>query len=349
MFESGTVLRSKKAPSRRVAVITSSRDFVSETVSIMKNNGLEVDIFDAQDILSEFAPAAFAASILNASALDQVLLAGTPTAITEADTWFIDWADDFAVPLIRVKPASKKLIVRVHSYESFSWYPYAIDWNLVDGLIFVSDAIRRVFFALHGTRASGVPNVVSRISQDDTFQVYPPRNKEIGMLKFADENKDPFFALDLLDLLCTNDPSWTLRFAGPGWARSKKGRYLESRLESEILKRGLSTNVYWDGYQTDPQFWFSNLGFVISCSKREGSHQALVEGISAGCFPLIRDWPMLRGFGGARAAYPELSDFIVNSPAEMALSARNALKLEKINIIETEKNFRADSFLDLLI
>jgi glycosyltransferase involved in cell wall biosynthesis len=51
-------------------------------------------------------------------------------------------------------------------------------------------------------------------------------------------------------------------------------------------------------YTEDMPSWFSRIGFVLSTSDSEGSHQAVAEGMAAGCVPVIRNWP------GADRLYP---------------------------------------------
>lgn len=252
-------------------------------------------------------------------------------ALGEADLVVVDWCNTAAIELSRTLPPTTRLVIRVHSYEAFSYLPYLVNWGGVDGLIFVSEPIRRFFTEQHGERTAGIPTIVAGNAMPRPPAAPSTRHgrarRTLGILKYADSNKDPIFALRILRELRQDDDRWCLRLAGEDWPpdevlppyeRAYKRRYL--RL---LREWGLEDHVHVDGFQPDPHAWFQRIGFVLSCSQREGTHEALLDGIQAGCLPVIRDWPMLSRYGGPGAVYPALADSVVSTPHEAAsLAAR---------------------------
>ena len=54
--------------------------------------------------------------------------------------WF-EWCDQL-IAEVTMKPQLCNYICRLHSYEMFTDFPYQVDWNRVDKLIFVSDIVK---------------------------------------------------------------------------------------------------------------------------------------------------------------------------------------------------------------
>jgi glycosyltransferase involved in cell wall biosynthesis len=53
------------------------------------------------------------------------------------------------------------------------------------------------------------------------------------------------------------------------------------------------------GHGDDVPEWLADIGFILSTSEHEGSHQAVAEGMASGAIPVIRNWI------GADLLYPE--------------------------------------------
>ena len=67
---------------------------------------------------------------------------------------------------------------------------------------------------------------------------------------------------------------------------------------AEIDAAPHSNAVIFDRHGDDMAIWYSKVGFILSTSDHEGSHQAIAEGMAAGCIPIIRNW------NGATPLYP---------------------------------------------
>jgi len=61
------------------------------------------------------------------------------------DLAWIEWANEMAIETTKMPIlANKKVLVRLHSYEALSGYVPAINWNVVDSLVFVAEHIKTI-------------------------------------------------------------------------------------------------------------------------------------------------------------------------------------------------------------
>ena len=226
------------------------------------------------------------------------------------DVVFVEWANATAVWTSHYLPSDKKLVVRCHSYEALSHWPVFIAHHRVDGMVFIADHIRQIY-ELHFNELGGLDvssKVIPNLRGFDEFLGVAGahgREKTLGMLKFADANKDPIFALEVLEELLHHDNQWSLRFGGAPFPESPSSRD-ESTYAEEFMQRAsiVKEHLVFDGFQEKPQDWFAQVGFIISASKREGSHESIVEGMASGCVPVLRRWPLVKDFGAPSTVFP---------------------------------------------
>jgi hypothetical protein len=227
-----------------------------------------------------------------------------------ADVIFVEWANEAAIWAVRNAPPHAKIVVRLHSYELLRRWPLMIEWNRVDDCIFVAEHNRQRLLQALDIEASGcrthvIPNLVEleRFAQakheDAAFT--------LGMAGYNTPNKQPLMAFDLITRLRKLDERWRLRLVGHPWRIAEDGfgkEYgMEFRRRAEELR--LSGAVQIDEWTADLPNWFRSVGVVISCSEREGSHEAVREGIASGASGLVRNWPWALGYGGAKASFPD--------------------------------------------
>lgn len=246
-----------------------------------------------------------------------------------ADTIFIEWCNEAAVFFSKyLMKSPKKIVVRLHSYEAFSHWPYFVNWGAVDELVFVAEHIKNVFLALH-------PEVLElgvKISVINTFHDFDGyvqsakqglpfehgREKTLCMLGWATPNKDPIWALETLKQLLQKDPEWKLILVGNSWRESEPDKAYIDTFARFIAENGLSRAVEFAPYTNDISQYLLRAGYVISASHREGTHEAIIEGVGYGCIPIIRNWPMLAQFGGARDFYRCVGENVCETPEEAA-------------------------------
>lgn len=233
--------------------------------------------------------------------------------IAAAECIFTDFANRAGVWASWFKRPHQRLILRLHAYEALSAWPHLINWAAVDGLVFVSPAIEAVFRRELGDRVAHIPSVVI-----PNFKVLPepgePRadsGRVLGMLGAVIYRKQPVQAVQILKVLQERDSvDWRLRLAGDYWPEQTSSPETEHKAEFEDLVARLPNpdSILIDGFQSDIAAWFSNIDFLLSCSLREGTHEAVNEAMHFGAIPVVRDWPLIASFGGARCVYPVLEE-----------------------------------------
>ena len=58
-------------------------------------------------------------------------------------------------------------------------------------------------------------------------------------------------------------------------------------LYTRISGSDLQNHVIFDNHSDQPEIWFSKIGYILSVSDIEGSHQAVAEGMVTGSIPII--------------------------------------------------------------
>jgi len=246
--------------------------------------------------------------------------------IYEADQTFselVDWADlivcewstAHAVWLSRFLPPHKKLVVRLHSYEAFTQWPFFLNYGGVDGFIFVADHIRR--FSDLQFRWSRFPLQTELLPNFNFLKRFelpkaPVARRTLAMVGYSNLNKDPLMAAQALALLRKQDPKWRLLLVGHRWDPSKlRGRELEYFLQFEAFvdDNNLSDAIVYRDFTRDIPVVMREVGFILSCSWREGTHESILEGMASGAIPVVRRWPMVHEFGAPETVYPDLDYF----------------------------------------
>ncbi|MCC6000957.1 MAG: glycosyltransferase [Pararhodobacter sp.] len=229
------------------------------------------------------------------------------------DVVFCEWAVGPAIWLSRYLPPHKRLIVRLHSYEAFTSWPYFINFGGIDGMVFVADHIRRITdlrfrFQAHCPRSI----VLQNFNDPSVFPTAkaPGANRTLGMLGYANRNKDPLFALQILAKLRKSDPAWRLMLVGKDWkedsSREAEQAHLQACRDFEAAQN-LGDAIEYVPYTSRIEEPLSRIGFILSCSHREGTHEAILEGMACGAVPVIRRWPMVAGLGAPETSYPGLT------------------------------------------
>lgn len=240
-----------------------------------------------------------------------------------ADTVFVDWCTGAAALLTLVDPGRTRVIVRLHSFEAFSWWPHVVDFSRVDDVVFVSRHLRdlalEVIPALAAAETSihvvpiGVPT-----ADFDRPKVAAARFT-LGLVGYSQIAKDPQWALEVVRLLRAEDPRFRLLLIGAELrldaspaARAYVGQFWAAVDELELA--GAVQRVAQTG---DVAAVLAGVGIILSTSVRESYHLGLIEGAASGAVPVVRNWPMFADrANGAHTLYP--ADWIVTTPADAA-------------------------------
>jgi glycosyltransferase involved in cell wall biosynthesis len=232
-----------------------------------------------------------------------------------ADTIWCEWClGNAGWYSARVRPA-QRLVIRLHLQERSTDFPHRVTWENVSHLIFIAPHVRREVLAqIQPARPHHEHLIMNVISADRFDRPKPPgHEKVLGLIGLSPKRKHPLLALDILAELLKKDARWRLHLAGKDpreydwlWRRPEERAYYEE-LEQRI-ERGLASAIDRQGWTDDPPAWYAGVGFILSCSDFEGSHQAIPEGMAAGCVPVVRRWE------GAAELYP--NSLLFETPAE---------------------------------
>ncbi|MEU0959428.1 glycosyltransferase family 1 protein [Micromonospora aurantiaca] len=242
-----------------------------------------------------------------------------------ADTVFVDWCNLGAAMLTMIDPGTTRVIVRLHSFEAFSWWPHLTDWSRVDDVVFVSEHLRDLALAAvprlrapQGPRTHMISNamdlhryVAPKVSADSRFT--------LGLVGLSSLAKDPRWALAVLRELRRHDERYRLKLVGddlnPELSPAITAYVRE--LDAELAELEPSGAVVRTGRTEDVPGALTDVGVILSTSLRESFHCALVEGAASGAVPVVRDWPFFAGRPhSARSLFP--SDWVVGTPQEAA-------------------------------
>lgn len=226
--------------------------------------------------------------------------------LVEADVVFCEWCLGNAVWYARNKRDDQRLVVRLHLQERDTAWPGRLDVERTEGVVFISEAIRNEVierFSWPRDKTVFVPNYV------DISQFRRPKLEgaqyNLGMIGVCPSRKRLDRALDILEAVRAAEPRFSLYIKSRMpwdydwlWRKEKERAYYEIILQrirqSPLLKR----SVVFDTPGSDVPLWLRKIGFLLSVSDFEGSHQAAAEGAASGALPVILPW------AGAEALYP---------------------------------------------
>ncbi|WP_305124010.1 glycosyltransferase [Streptomyces sp. ODS05-4] len=240
-----------------------------------------------------------------------------------ADTVFVDWCTNAAALFTSVDPGTTRIVVRLHSYEAFTFWPHLVDPSRVDDMVFVGDHLRDLVTEIvPGLGAPDGPrlHVIANAMDLERFQrakTGADARFTLGLVGVSAVAKDPRWALEVLRLLRERDERYRLVIIGNGLDRkaSAAARAYDDALRGDLA--ALGDAVESTGRTEDVPGELARVGVILSSSVRESFHCGLVEGAVSGALPVVRDWPFFAGReNGAGTLFP--ADWVVGSPKEAA-------------------------------
>jgi glycosyltransferase involved in cell wall biosynthesis len=211
-----------------------------------------------------------------------------------ADVIFCEWCLGNAVWYSKNKLSHQKLYIRLHKQEINTDFINNVIWKNVEKIIFIAPMIKEIVESKINkldNKSILIYNYVDSISLNK--DKIDGSNFNLGVLGYIPTWKRPDLAVEILRLLVQNDKRYKLYIKGKKpedlkwiWKKESERTYFEN-LYSFIEKNKLSDNVIFEPHGSDVDEWFRKVGYVISCSDIEGSHQAVPEGMASGAIPLI--------------------------------------------------------------
>ena len=244
-----------------------------------------------------------------------------------ADVIFVEWAGHAALWTSLFASPEKRHIVRLHSAEAFTALAHVINWGNVDVLIHVADPIRDFFRAQIDVTEYGNTEIHTIPNYND-LTVYD-REKEqqahqtLGMIGYNTASKNPRFALELLHHLRTEAAEWRLLLVGHPWPDepgADSERLYANQFHRDLVEFGLQDLVEFVPFTDRLEEVITRIGYIVSGSEREGTHEVVLQSMGGGTIPVVRNWPMMQAWGGAVKLYDPL--WICDTPAEAAEKIR---------------------------
>lgn len=228
----------------------------------------------------------------------------------------------------RVRPA-QRLVIRLHLQERTTGHPDQVNWDSVDHLVFIAQHVHDEVLGKLGDAFTSNAHLIYNTFDAAKFDQPKREGAEfrLGLLGYCPMRKNPQLALEILAGLHAQDERWRLALTGRPpqgyswlWARPEEREFYE-RFEAYIVEHGLESALIRQDWTDDPAAWYASIDFILSCSDFEGSHQAVAEGMAAGCIPVVHQWE------GAAEMYPNSllirsADEAVERIRECAASAR---------------------------
>jgi glycosyltransferase involved in cell wall biosynthesis len=241
-----------------------------------------------------------------------------------ADTVFVDWCVGPAALLTAVDPGDTRIVVRLHSAEAFSPWPFLVDFSRIDDLVFVGAHLRDLTVATVPQLGSGPgprPHVIAN-AMDLARHVRPKTDDArftLGLTGISSVAKDPRWAIEVLRLLRAEDSRYRLFLMGEDvdGKLSPAARAYAKEYRRDLADLEPAGAVRRLGQLDDVPAALTEIGVILSSSVRESFHCGFVEGAASGAVPVGRDWPFFAGkANGARTLFP--ADWVVGSPQEAA-------------------------------
>lgn len=244
-----------------------------------------------------------------------------------ADVIFAEWAFRAALWTSLFASPQKRLIVRMHSFEAFTAIAHVINWGNVDALIHVADPIREFFRAQIDVTEYGSTEIHTIPNYNDLTKFDRKKEQQarrtLGMICYDTANKNPRFALELLHHLRTKTAQWRLLLVGHPWSDdpdTDSERLYANQFHQDLVEFGLQDVVEFVPFTDRLEEVITRIGYIVSGSDREGTHEVVLQSMGGGTIPVVRNWPLMQAWGGAARLYDPL--WICDTPAEAAEKIR---------------------------
>lgn len=227
--------------------------------------------------------------------------------LAQADVVFCEWGLGNAVWYSKHVAAHQRLIVRVHLQELVLPYLKKTTHRNVDKYLFVGELIKQAAVISHGVPAEKsvvMPNAVP------VEKLHKPKTADarfgIGFVGMVPERKRIDLALDLLERLQQKDDRYHLRVKGKlpsdyPWMKDRKEEHAYYEKQYARIKKmneNKPASVIFDGFGSDMEDWYAQVGVVISVSDFESFHLTIADGAASGALPVSVAWD------GADLIYP---------------------------------------------
>jgi len=212
------------------------------------------------------------------------------TAMEWADIVLFNWSDGFLDYWSnQPKMDGKRHIAFLRSYEIWdTQYPWRINWDNVDHLIFVNPLIRDCFLenvedGVKGDFNTPTHVIPNAIDLDEWKFIDRKRNKKISWVNDLSHKK----GIQLLTQFAFHMPYNYSIFPAGGQGDIRRSFYFEHITIAMRLKAKIAPVRRY----RDIQQFLSDKSYALSTSVVEGHPNALLEAMAVGIRPIIHNWP----------------------------------------------------------
>ncbi|MEW6180633.1 MAG: glycosyltransferase [Chloroflexota bacterium] len=249
-----------------------------------------------------------------------------------ADIIFCEWALGNAVWYSHHKMSNQFLIIRLHSQEFKTEYLEKILWKNVDKIIFICENNERRFLERFPHLSHLTTTIYNPLNCPALDQPKRPfAEYTLGFVGLSPMIKRPDIALDIFHQIKKLDERFTLIFKGKMpweydwlWSRPEERKFYDEFFQ-KVKNSEFREAIVFENYGNDMATFYSKVGYILSTSDHEGSHQSVAEGMASGAIPVIRNW------AGADDIYPQ--KYIFNS-IEKAVDLIQSTRAKEIHSLE---------------
>jgi len=115
----------------------------------------------------------------------------------------------------------------------------------------------------------------------------------IGIMGILPKIKRLDIAIDIIEYLIKKNNKYKLHVLGKNYkewigtsTKTDEIKYYEN-IYNRIKISNLENNIIFENHIPNPELWFKKIGYILSTSDIEGSHQAVAEGMATGSIPFI--------------------------------------------------------------
>jgi glycosyltransferase involved in cell wall biosynthesis len=214
-------------------------------------------------------------------------------AIKWGDVIWVEWAANEAVVASYLKNLSKKLFIRLHRFEAFEPYPFLINWENVDKVVFVSNFMKEVLEDRKIKISSEKSKVIYNGVDLDRFDFIQRENGyNIGWVAGIIPRKNLHIALEIIRKLAEKDERYVLHIAGD-FPDLMYERYIKHLIKASNIEK----NVILYGWVDDMAKWWDDKNYLLSTSMHESFGYNIAEAMAKGIKPIIHN------FDGAEELY----------------------------------------------
>ncbi|MBF0232124.1 MAG: glycosyltransferase family 4 protein [Desulfamplus sp.] len=227
-----------------------------------------------------------------------------------ADWAEIIWSTWCNEPLVYLsqKKRSALLISHIRSYEILTpSLMQSINWDNIDGAIFVADHIRENANEMWNNQLSKIPQTT--ICNCVELDRYPFYQNGIGYnivyIGYINHKKGIGLLLQCIDTAVRLNTKFIFHIAG-----SFQEVRFEVYMKHLIKEMGLDKNVIFHGWIKDVPKFLANMNYVISTSPWEGCPNNIIEAMACGVKPLIHNWQGAKKLFPAKLVFNNLSEYL---------------------------------------